>query len=265
MLVSTAPLAPPATWTSLVTLAPGAASPGPSAPPLDIDGETAREAARDELSRAVYQDARPGPIEQAWEWFWERVAELLDATASAAPGGWVGVVTLLVIALLAIVALRLRLGRMRAQPRSAQPLLGGVARSAAEHRAAAERHAAAGAWPEAVGERMRAIARALHERALLDDRPGRTATEIARDAAAQLPQAADALAEAARIFDGVRYGGRTATAENYATMRALDDQIAAARPMAAAAGTAPAGWAVPSAAVPAAPGGAGTLTTRGPQ
>ena len=58
---------------------------------------------------------------------------------------------------------------------------------------------------------MRAIVRSLEERALLDPRPGRTADEAAAEAGRALPAHADRLRAAARDFDDVTYGGRTAT------------------------------------------------------
>ena len=85
---------------------------------------------------------------------------------------------------------------------------GDDARTAAELRAAADAAAARGDWSTAVLERFRAVVRSLEERALLDDRPGRTAHEAAEAAAARLPARAAELRRAARLFDDVCYGAR---------------------------------------------------------
>ncbi|CAO0832539.1 hypothetical protein SMICM17S_08661 [Streptomyces microflavus] len=104
-------------------------------------------------------------------------------------------------------------------------------RSAAQHRAAADAHAAALRWTEAVQERMRAIVRSLEERALLDPRPGRTADEAAAEAGRALPDHATRLRSAARDFDDVTYGGRTAGQPTYLALRALDTELDEAKPV----------------------------------
>jgi hypothetical protein len=109
-------------------------------------------------------------------------------------------------------------------------LFAGRVRSAAEHRAAADAAAAQGDWAEAVRERLRAVVRDLEERGLLDVRPGRTADEAAVLGGQVLPDVAADLRTAARVFDDVWYGGRTATADSDAQLRAVDDAVRAARP-----------------------------------
>ena len=68
---------------------------------------------------------------------------------------------------------------------------------------------------------MRAIVRSLEERTLLDPRPGRTADEAAAEAGRPLPRHADRLRAAARTFDDVTYGGRTADEAAYLTAARL--------------------------------------------
>ncbi|PWS41256.1 hypothetical protein DKT74_28560, partial [Streptomyces sp. ZEA17I] len=99
------------------------------------------------------------------------------------------------------------------------------------HRAAAEAHAAALRWTEAVQERMRAIVRSLEERALLDPRPGRTADEAAAEAGRVLPDHATRLRSAAREFDDVTYGGRAAGQPAYLALRTLDTELDEAKPL----------------------------------
>ena len=69
------------------------------------------------------------------------------------------------------------------------------------------------------------------ERALTEDRPGRTAHEVALELAPVFPAEAAALAEAADAFDAVRYGGLGATADRAARVRQLESRIARARPV----------------------------------
>jgi hypothetical protein len=102
-------------------------------------------------------------------------------------------------------------------------------RTAAQLRSAADAAAAGGDYSLAVAERFRAIVRDLEERAVLDERPGRTALEVSAEAGRVLLTAARALADGAELFDDVVYGQRPATAADDAAMRAADQQVRAAR------------------------------------
>lgn len=199
--------------------------------PVGLGREAARQAARDELSKRVYQQARPSLSERALRWVYEHVAHVLDRVAGVSPGGYVGIVVIALLVVAAVVAVRLKVGPLGRSARTESSLFVGRPRSAAEHRAAADAHAAAGEWAEAVRERLRAVIRSLEERSLLDPRPGRTADEAAAEAGRALPDCAAGLREAARLFDDVWYGGRTATRATDETLRALDERVRASRPL----------------------------------
>ncbi|MFJ2906857.1 DUF4129 domain-containing protein [Streptomyces sp. NPDC087212] len=199
-------------------------------PPLTVPRDPAREAARRELSKGMYHENDPSLIERALNAFWDWVDKLFDAASSATPGGPLGLLVIVVAVLAVIGALWWRLGTPRRQPTSAATLFDDRPRSAAEHRSAAEAHAAQGHWNQAVQERMRAIVRSLEERALLDVRPGRTADEAAAAAGRPLPSHADRLRAAARDFDDVTYGGRTATETSYRRIADLDRDLDRTRP-----------------------------------
>jgi hypothetical protein len=196
--------------------------------PVDVGRDEARDAARKELAKPVYQDQRPGPVQRLFTWLAGKLIGLLQHAAGLAPGGILGVAVLVVLVLLVVIAIRLRLGPLRTV-HVGEPLFTGRPLSAAEHRAAAEAHAAAGRWAEAVRERMRALVRGLEERALVDERPGRTADEAAAEAGAALPECAADLRAAAHVFDDVWYGGRPADAASYALVRSTDEKVRTAR------------------------------------
>ncbi|MFF4542628.1 DUF4129 domain-containing protein [Streptomyces sp. NPDC001406] len=200
-------------------------------PPVTIPRDPAREAARRELAKRMYHENDPGLFQRALDAFWNWLGRLLSAASAATPGGGVGlfVVVLAVVAVLA--ALWWRLGTPRRQPGSVPALFDDRPRSATEHRAAAEAHAAQGHWNQAVQERMRAIVRALEERALLDVRPGRTADEAAAEAGRTLPSRADRLRAAAREFDDVTYGGRRASEQSYHRIAELDCDLERTKPV----------------------------------
>ncbi|MFV0129615.1 DUF4129 domain-containing protein [Streptomyces sp. HMX112] len=210
----------------------GAATAGPLSGaddvPVDVPRVPAREAAERELSDPRYHENDPNLLQRGLDRFWEWVSGVFDAAPG--PGGPLGIVVVVLLVMALLGALWWRLGTPRRTPGTSDSLFGDGPRSAADHRAAAERHAAAGRWNEAVQERMRAIVRSLEERTLLDPRPGRTADEAAAEAGRALPSRADELRAAARSFDDVTYGGRTADREGYQRLRDLDTSLERTRP-----------------------------------
>ncbi|MEU1934106.1 DUF4129 domain-containing protein [Streptomyces coeruleorubidus] len=199
-------------------------------PPLTTPRDPAREAARRELSKRMYHEDDPSLFQRALDAFWEWLDKLFNAASSATPGGALGLVVIILAVVAVLAALWWRLGTPRRQPTSSATLFDDRPRSAADHRAAAEAHAAQGHWNQAVQERMRALVRALEERALLDARPGRTADEAAAEAGRALPAHTDRLRSAARDFDDVTYGGRSATEQSYHRIAELDRDLERTKP-----------------------------------
>ncbi|MFF3997985.1 DUF4129 domain-containing protein [Streptomyces cyaneofuscatus] len=200
--------------------------------PVDTPRVPAREAAESELSKPMYHENDPNILQRGLNHFWDWVAGVFDAAAGAAPGGPAGLAVLALILIGLAAALWWRLGTPQRSSRTPDALFESDGpRSAAQHRATAEAHAAALRWTEAVQERMRAIVRSLEERALLDPRPGRTADEAATEAGRALPGHATRLRSAARDFDDVTYGGRTAGQPTYLALRTLDTELDEAKPV----------------------------------
>ncbi|MEW9547096.1 DUF4129 domain-containing protein [Nonomuraea sp. NPDC050783] len=192
--------------------------------------EAARRAAEELLKPQYEHESLPDLLRRRFEQF---LGDLIDAVTGDGPaGGLIAAVVILVIIIAAIVLVSWYLRRTR---RDRAPEAGGLygerAMTADEHRRAAERLAGEGRWSEAVQERLRAIARDLEERALVDGMPGRTADELAAEAAAALPAFAEELAAAARSFDEVTYGGVPGTPGAYAAMTGLDERLRQARPV----------------------------------
>ncbi|MFD8211056.1 DUF4129 domain-containing protein [Streptomyces sp. NPDC059695] len=199
--------------------------------PLDISRVPAREAAERELSDPRYHQNDPNLLQRGLDRFWEWLDGLFGAASGATPGGVVGLVVIVVVAAALIGALWWRLGTPHRAPGSAgDSLFADGPRTARDHRTAAARHASAGRWNAAVQERMRAVVRSLEERTLLDPRPGRTADEAAAEAGRSLPSHADDLRLAARTFDDVTYGGRTADEAAYRRLEELDVALERTRP-----------------------------------
>lgn len=194
-------------------------------PTVDIDREAAREAAERELTKPIYP--RPSPKQQLVD-FIETLVRRLVLKGAELPGGWFTIAVLLILLAAAVVAAVRISRRMLRDGHGDQPLFGTTQLSAAEHRAAAGRHAASGDWGTAIRHRMRAVARELEETGVLHPAPGRTATELARDATAVLPHLADELRRGAETFNDVSYGELPATPEGYRIVTDLDERVRAA-------------------------------------
>lgn len=194
-----------------------------------LDREAAQRAARDELSKRPYQEAKPPWTYRALNWVFEQIDKALSKATEVVPGGALGVVVLaLVVALLiALVVWRVRPSRVR---RGDEALFAsGAALTADDHRRRAEDAAGRGAWADAVRERLRAVARELESRGVLDPRPGRTADELAREAGEAVPGIAAPLTRGVTVFDDVWYGGRQADAAGYAVLVEVDNAVREAR------------------------------------
>ncbi|MEO6205952.1 MAG: DUF4129 domain-containing protein [Mycobacteriales bacterium] len=194
----------------------------------ELSREAARRAARRELQDRRYEDAQPPLLARVIGRGLRELGRLLDAAAANAPGGGLGLLllTALVVLFVAIVLTRLSPTR-RARPN--RLFDSGRALTAQDHRRQAEQAAAAGRWPDAIRERLRAAVRELESRGVLEPRAGRTAGEVARDATAAVPTLAEPLTAATRAFDEVWYGGRPGDAQAYALLVHLDDTITSTR------------------------------------
>lgn len=208
-----------------------------------VGRQTGQNLARHELARSIYQ---PTIIQRILSW----IGRLFNGAAGSVPGGGLGLLLLAVIlaSLIAGVVYFARPSRSLARhgpaPISKKP------RTAREHRLDAERHAAAGEHSLAIIERFRAVAAELDERGVVPPRPGRTADEMAIEAARRLPALTDGLRSAARLFDEVRYGDQPGSAGGYRLVCQVDDYVVANRPAAGGqraelAGSGPAGQARP--------------------
>ncbi|WET80664.1 DUF4129 domain-containing protein [Amycolatopsis sp. QT-25] len=204
--------------------------------PVDIDRDTARLRAAEELAGQPYQAAKPSWLSQAFDWVLEKLFGVLETIDSAVPGGIFAVVLLVVVLIVVIVVIRLKSGPLATSVKSGRAVFAGQRKASGEHRKAAEEAASRGDFDDAVRERFRALVRSLEERALLDEKSGRTADEAAIEAGRLLPDVAAPLRAGARSFDDVHYGGIPATPAGYRSLSELDERCRRARPVALAAG-----------------------------
>ncbi|MFJ7247986.1 DUF4129 domain-containing protein [Kitasatospora sp. NPDC098652] len=200
--------------------------------PVTVPRDPARDAARDELLKADYHKNDPSVLERVIDWIWDHIDRALGGISGGGTDGTTGLVLFLIVAAVIAAALWWRLGAPKRAARTDYGVYGADGpRTAAQYRADAAGHAAAGRWTEAVREQMRALVRALEERTLLDTRPGRTADEAAAEAGRALPEQAAALTAAARTFDDIAYGERTADQAAYQLLLDLDRALERSRPV----------------------------------
>ncbi|ART67783.1 hypothetical protein BTO20_03535 [Mycobacterium dioxanotrophicus] len=190
---------------------------------IDIDRDAAHDAAQNELSKPIYP--RSSPTQQFLDWITELFYRLA-MQGSKIPGGWFTIAVLAILVVLAVVvAVRTARRTMRTNRGRQYALFGSQELSAAEHRRTAEQYAAQGNWAAAIRHRLRAVAKHLEETGVLDPVPGRTATELARDASVTLGDLSSELFSAASIFNEVSYGEQPGTEAGYRMIAVLDGRL----------------------------------------
>ncbi|GAA3313078.1 hypothetical protein GCM10020219_024370 [Nonomuraea dietziae] len=133
--------------------------------------EEAQRRAAEELSKPGY--AHESLLDRLYRTFQQLLGDATDFAPGGSPVGALLAALLLVLFVVALVTVLVWLARRSARATTAPgDLFDGRAMTAAEHRQAAERLAAEGRWAEAVQERLRAIARDLQDRALIDGPAG---------------------------------------------------------------------------------------------
>lgn len=192
--------------------------------------DAARAAAERELANPAYHRDDPSLVQRALTALGRLLEQLLRTASESSPGGYLGLLVLVLVLAALVTAVRLRVGPLARQGGEAT-LFVGASRSAADHRRAADTAAARADWDEAVLERFRAVVRDLEERGLIEPRPGATAAEAATEGGRALPGRAEDLVAAARSFSDVRYGGRPATQATEQALRSLDAALRSTRPV----------------------------------
>lgn len=205
---------------ALLAAAPTAKPP----PPVTRDG--ARDLAHRELSKLIYAKERPSLTTRIVRAIGRWLRHFFDHLLSATPGRGLGVVVILLVLVVGAIVLRRYLGPVRPAAAPTVPDLTDEVRTAAQLRRDADELAAAGRYAEAVRDRLRALVRTLEDQDILDYRPGRTADEVAREAAPAVGARADQLRACARDFDEIWYGGRPAGPDDYDRIRDLDRALA---------------------------------------
>jgi hypothetical protein len=197
--------------------------------PVTPDPDTARQWAQDELSKSIYHHGE-SLADRIGRWLSELFNKLLDAGngGSIPPLGYL--IGAIVLIALIVIATRIAVPAVRQRRRRGTAvLLADDARTAQQIRDAAQVSARAGDHTAATLDYFRALVRGCEERVIIDDRPGRTAREAARDIASSINQHFAELRGAANTFDALCYGHRDGTAQDSARMKDLDSAVRDAR------------------------------------
>ena len=197
---------------------------------LDPSTEEGRRLLEGELAKAKYAPSQPGLLERFQDWLFD----LFEGVGSGvgAPAWLVPVVILVVLAGIGLILWRvLRREPAPTGPERSGAVLEGITQTATELRASAAAALARGDASSALLDSFRALVVSAIERTILDDQPGRTAHEAARDLASAFPDAAPELARIADLFDGVRYGGLDVGADQARSAGALDARLVSTRPV----------------------------------
>lgn len=200
-------------------------------PRLAPDADEARRLLEEELRKSAYVEAQPNIFERILADVLRSLARLADGVGALGPGP--GTVVLAVgAALVILVAILLIKPRLNARGRQQDAAVfdDDERRSAREHRARADALAAAGDWNGAVAELLRAIIRGAEERVIIDEQPGRTATEAGLHLGSAFPGAAGDVAWLADLFNETHYGSGRAAAGDHRRAAELDARLAAERP-----------------------------------
>ncbi len=210
-----------------VTAAPGL---GPAdGPPLDPGRAEARRWLAEELTKQKYH-----VDEGLWDRFLRWLREMLDLGGNSGLGvpQWVtGIVVLLLLLGAALLIARVVRREPRAPRQGGHAVLEEPGAEAKEYRRRAQGALADADWDGAVLDAFRAVAQGAVERTVLDDLPGRTADEVARDLGPVFPPEAEDLRRAAVAFDAVRYGHLSASEESARACVDVESRVRRSRPV----------------------------------
>jgi type II secretory pathway pseudopilin PulG len=169
--------------------------------------------------------------------FWQRIvnwlARLPANAGTVVPGGWFGLISLAILAVVAVTVVLYWARPTRTRRARNESVLGRESMTARDYRRSAERWAAAGEYAGAIVDGVRAIAAELDERGILPPRPGRTAGELAAEAGGELPDLAADLRAVTRLFEDIRYGDKDGNLVGYQLVSRVDHEVRAARPASA--------------------------------
>lgn len=198
--------------------------------PVDPEPPEATQWLIDELSKPVYQAAKPTLFDRIAQAIGDWIASLRFGELQGPPAFAFGLILTLIVIAAVVAFLIFGLPRLNRRSAVAGALFGeDDDRSAASILRDADAAARRGDWALAIAETFRAIARDLAERTIVTTSPGTTANDFAARAGRAFPSHADRLAVSAASFDEVRYLGHPGSEEQYRAIIALAAEVRGAK------------------------------------
>jgi hypothetical protein len=202
--------------------------------PLPIpqtDPDKVRQSARDILGRPEFRPPRRSLIQAAWHWVSTQIGKLLGDLFGLGGGGAVtgavvvaGLVVLIGFAVWLIVRHWTGSPSRRRDPRFTVSA-GWRPRTAADWRAEAAAHEAAGRWRDALRARYRALVADLAGRGVVEEVPGRTSGEYQRMVDTTVPAVAGPFDQATMLFEETWYGDRPSGPDDQARFDQLAGRV----------------------------------------
>lgn len=208
---------------------------GKALPTPTVDPAHVRSLTQEILQRPELRPPRRSPLQALWHWIATELGKLLGRLVGGGTGPrWGALVAVLAVAVVVVVLVALTVVRRGQVGRGVRgPVVvvrgHGSLRSAAEWRAEAAAHEAAGRWRDALRCRYRALVAELAGRAVLEEVPGRTSGEYRFDVDAALPGASPAFNRATDLFEEAWYGDRPMGPDEQAAFDELAQRVLASQ------------------------------------
>lgn len=184
-----------------------------------LGADQVRRIADEVLARPEFLEAQPTWFQRAQRVVFDFIARVLEAMAGGGRGSIIGTLTIIAVVVVLLYLIVRYTRTVRVDPRLVDVTGTSLGRSSADWAADAEACEAAGQWRDAVRCRYRELLAALAAAGLLSEVPGRTSGEYLSAFSDDVPDAAEAFAEATRRFEAAWYSHAATSAADVDAFR----------------------------------------------
>ena len=190
--------------------------------------DEARRIADDVLARREFAEAEPSLWDRFMQWLGDQLGRIFDAIGSGGRGTVVGVITVLVVAAIAVLLIVRYTRTVRRDPGRDLAMDAWIGRSSREWMAEAAAHEAAQRWRDAVRCRYRGLLAEFAAAGLVEEIAGRTSGEYLAAVREDIPAAAEDFADVTRRFEAAWYGHEATAATDVDAFRVAARRVASA-------------------------------------